>query len=237
MIRCQARIQLTFVFIAYFGLKSTWFKRRTGMAHQPEVLVGEAAPMSSWVTELLYRLLQWPGLEVRDKTEWPTELTFDVVQKIIENRIKVQQRLYGASSNLPVYVETIDHELKDPHQLRVVMVQSLLPQKSDFVSAGTKLDSPDFRPRHRNHVARLARLVFDKLAAVEEALSPRTSKPQPMADLIVFPELAVHPHDIVILKRLADKSRAMIFTGLVFRQQGGSLVNTSPGQSHEIMRC
>ncbi len=50
---------------AYLGLKSSWIKRRMGMAHQPEGLMGEAAPMSSWVSGLLYRLLQWPGLEVQ----------------------------------------------------------------------------------------------------------------------------------------------------------------------------
>ena len=66
-------------------------------------------------------------------------------------------------------------------------------QKSDFVSGGVRLDSPSFRPKHRNHVARLARLVFDKLEAAEEALNAKASKPASLADLIMFPELAVHP--------------------------------------------
>jgi hypothetical protein len=60
---------------AYFGIKSSWYKRRMGMAHQPEAMNGEAAPMSSWVSELLYRLLQWPGLDIHAHADdWPDRL-------------------------------------------------------------------------------------------------------------------------------------------------------------------
>ena len=48
-----------------------------------------------------------------------------------------------------------------------------------------------------------------------------------LADLIVFPELAVHVNDIWILKRLADKTGAMIFTGLVYHQQEAELINAA----------
>lgn len=146
---------------AYFGLKSSWFSRRIGMVHQPEALNGVAAPTTSWMSELLYRLLQWPGLMVRTHDlEWPSEITLDSLKRIIQNRLSMQRGLYGKSSLLPVYVERIRRELKDGQHLRVVMVQSLIPQKSDFQSYGVQLDTATFRPRHRGHVASLAKLIL-----------------------------------------------------------------------------
>ncbi len=48
---------------------------------------------------------------------------------------------------------------------------------------------------------------------------------RPAADLIIFSELAVHIDDQDIIKRLADKTKAMIFAGLVFTDHNGKLVN------------
>ncbi len=209
---------------AYRGLKSSWFKRRIGMLHQPEALNGEAAPMTSWISELLYRLLQWPGLQVRTHgMEWPSEITLDSLKKIIQDRLRIQRGLYGKSSLLPVYVERIHRELKDAQHLRVVMVQTLLPQKSDFQCYGVKLDTAPFRPRHRGHVAAIAKLILDKLHTANEAAG-RTDD-RPIADLIVFPELSIHWRDVDLLKLLADKTGAMIFAGLVFLEREESFVN------------
>lgn len=211
---------------AYFGLKSSWYKRRMGMAHQPEALNGEAAPMSSWVSELLYRLLQWPGLEIRTYAdEWPEKLTTLNLRKMLIDRLEKQQKVYGKASKLPVYVERIFHDVKDDNCLRVVMAQALLPNKEDFSSQGLQLNDLSYRPRHRGHVATMSHLICDKLVAMKQAEGVESIKP--LADLIIFPELAVHEKDIDILKRLADKTGAMIFTGLVYRQQGDGLVNSA----------
>lgn len=106
------------------------------------------------------------------------------------------------------------------------MAQSLLPRKRDFGRAGLKLDDPDYRIIHKNHVATMACLIFDKLQAAHGSHSHE--KPtKPWVDLIVFPELAVHPDDIYILKALADATGAMIYTGLVFQEHDGDLINTA----------
>ena len=210
---------------AYWGFKSSWFKRRIGMAHQPEALVGHAAPMSSWVSELLYRLLQWPGLEVRIYDKWPEKLSLEKLKELILARIKIQYELYGKSSNLPIYIEHIQHEIKENDHLKIVMAQSVLPKKEDFLNFGAKLDDPVYRARHSNHVAAIARLICTKLEAMNQAEGKESIKP--LADLILFPELSIHEKDIEILKRLADKTGAMIFCGLVFLQHGDDLINTA----------
>jgi hypothetical protein len=182
--------------------------------------------MSSWVSQLLYRLLQWPGLDVKtDDPEWPDAVTLDALKKVVKDRLKFQESLYGRSSDLPVYVERICPDLKGRQHLQVVMVQSLLPKMDDFVRVGPKLDEPDYRLRHRGHVATMARLAYDKLVAVRQAAGEALIKP--LADLIIFPELSVHRNDIRLLKQLADKTGAMIFTGLVFQEREGDLINTA----------
>lgn len=210
---------------AYFGLKSSWYKRRLGMAHQPEALIGETAPMSSWISELLYRLLQWPGLESRSYDEWPENLSLANLEHLLLERVERQEKVYGRSSYLPIYIERIQHEVKEDHHLRIVMAQSLLPKKEDFTNQGPELNNPRYRAKHVGHIATIARLICDKLVAAKQVEGVETIKP--LADLIVFPELAVHKDDIWILKRLADKTGAMIFTGLVYHQQGAGLINTA----------
>ena len=211
---------------AYFGLKTSWYKRRTGMAHQPEAINGAAAPMSSWISELLYRLLQWPGLDVRNyDKEWPEKLTISNLKTLLIERLEKQEKVYGKASNLPVYIEQIQHNIKDDNCLRIVMAQSLLPKKEDFRAQGSLLNEANYRSKHRGHIATIARLICDKLIAARQAEGIERIKP--FTDLIIFPELAVHEDDIGILKRLADKTGAMIFTGLVYRQQGDNLINTA----------
>ncbi|RQW87836.1 MAG: hypothetical protein EHM79_07005 [Geobacter sp.] len=210
---------------AYFGLRSSWYKRRGGMSHQPEAMNGDVAAMTSWVSELLYRLLQWPGLEFKNLIgDWPEKLTRNHLRMLLAGRLQGQEKLFGKASNLPVYIERIQHEVKGEKLLRVVMVQSLLPEKEDFTKEGAQLDAPTYRSKHRGHIATMARLVCEKLVAAQQVLEVQTVKP--LADLIIFPELAVHEKDIDLLQRLADKTGAMIFTGLVFQKINNNLVNT-----------
>lgn len=47
----------------YKGVRTSWYKRRMGMMHSPETLIGEYATVTGWFSELLMRCLQWPGFE------------------------------------------------------------------------------------------------------------------------------------------------------------------------------
>lgn len=208
----------------YWGINSSWYKRTIGMAHQPEVLVGPDAPMSSWISELLYRLLQWPGLDLYNNgSPFPLDLSLKIIRKIINQRLAVLSRLYGKASQLPVVVERVSHVLKKSNHLSIVMVQSLMPRLSDFSAEGPLLSGVDYRKKHRNHIVALSKLICEKLTVSKQAKGHEAVKPY--ADLIIFPELAVHPEDIDILKQLADKTGAMIFTGLTYQKESGVLLN------------
>lgn len=198
----------------YSGIKSGYLKRQFGMMHSPESINGEVAPMSSWLSGLLFNLLQWPGLEVFDKERmWPTNWDLTSLKKLIEARIEQQKAMFCQLSGIPGYVEKINLGWdKNKQDLDVVMVQSLLPQKSDFVEHGLQLDTEEYRVKHRRHVASVAELILHKKYSHESLNNDTSGK----VDLIVWPELAVNTEDIDILKRLSDKTGAIIFTGLNF---------------------
>jgi len=208
---------------AYVGLKSSWYKRRMGMMHSPESLVGEAAPMSGWITELLFILLQWPGLDTESwEQQWPADLSLATLKPILEGRLEHQLRLYGIASDMPLYVQRVMPPADTNCVLRVVTVQSLLPKRGDFKNYGAELNDKSYREKHRGHLTDLCNLVLKKLEAMEFA-NDRDVKA--MANLIVFPELSVHQDDVDLLEALSAKTKAMLFAGIVFHQHEKKLIN------------
>jgi hypothetical protein len=202
----------------YYGIKTSFAKRQLGMMHSPEALNGDTAPMSNWLSCLLFRLLQWPGIQLNDTyKQWPTIWNLTSLHKLIKNRIEEQKALYCHLSGIPGYVERIDLGWnKDKKNLKVVMVQSLLPLKGDFQAHGLLLDTAQYRVRHRRHVASVAELILHKINSQNSIDDDKYKKSD--IDLIIWPELAVNIEDIDILEQLVDKTGAMIFTGLTFIQ-------------------
>lgn len=205
----------------YSGLKSSFTKRQLGMMHSPEALNGEAAPMSNWVSSLLFHLLQWPGTNIHDGNyEWPKEWGIKALRKLLGERLSYQKKLFCKMIGVPAYVEKLSLAWPvEKKNLRVVMVQSLLPLKGDFQEHGLMLDTSKYRARHRRHIASVAELILHKShsqRSIDDANHNDSS-----IDLIIWPELAVNNLDIDILKQLANKTGAIIFTGLTFSKLEG----------------
>jgi hypothetical protein len=200
----------------YTGLKTSFMKRQLGMMHSPEAINGERAPMSDWMSCLLFNLLQWPGTSLHDGGyHWPSDWNEKTLNKLIINRIAFQKLLYCKMSNIPGYVERVNLDWsKEKSDLKVMMVQSLLPTKSDFSKYGLKLNASKYRARHRRHIAAVAELLLHKLYS-HNSIDDEKYKTANI-DLIIWPELAVNNKDIDILERLADKTGAMILAGLTF---------------------
>ncbi|ETT54368.1 reverse transcriptase domain-containing protein [Paenibacillus sp. FSL H7-689] len=209
----------------YKGLKSTWFTRRFGMSVFAQGVFTEPLPLSPWLSELLLRMLQWPGIHYFDRhlknfSEAPTRVE---LMKIIKGRKKTQQQLYGKLSNTPVYVlPVINKKREEDNQFRAVIVQSLLPNMSDFNLKNPIYWTPEFRRKHRGHIADVCHLVNKHLAAWQAASSNSVVNKREAAnavDLIVFPELSVHADDIDYLKRLSRQTKASIFAGVCFQER------------------
>jgi len=206
----------------YFGLKTSFYKRQLGMMHSPEALNGDQAPMSSWLTGLLFHLLQWPGVKLHDGGySWPSQWNLKSLKELIEKRIEYQKRFFCQSSGIPAYVERVKLDWEDDKSnLNVVMVQSLLPLKTDFRDHGMMLDTTVFKARHRRHVAAVAELILHKVYS-QNSIDDENFDQKPNIDLIIWPELSVSHDDVDILKRLSDKTGAMIFAGMTYTHLSG----------------
>lgn len=200
----------------YIGLRSSFMKRQLGMMHSPEALNGETAPMSNWVSSLLFALLQWPGTNLHEGNyEWPKVWDIKALQKLTIERLEYQKELFCKMTGIPAYVEKLSFGWqKDKKSLKVVMVQSLLPLKGDFQEHGLMLDTPKYRSRHRRHIASVAELILHK-AHSQRSIDDLNYKDSSI-DLIIWPELSVSEQDVDILHQLANKTGAIIFTGLTF---------------------
>lgn len=202
----------------YRGLRSTWYSRRLGLVNSPSGLNQFQDPISPWLSELLIRLLQWPGIEVHgdllvefEKVKIAAELL-----NIITFRIQYQAHYFGKLSGTPVYeIPTISFEERENSKFRVAIIQTLLPNSKDFDSKDPLNWPPSFRARHQAHIASVCNLARLQLKAWCAAQQRTNTK---MVDLIVFPELSIHPDDIWILRRLSDATKASIFAGLTFVQ-------------------
>lgn len=204
----------------YSGIRSTWHKRRMGMLHSATALGGTTTAITPWLSKLLLGLLRWPGIaadgvvETIGAASTPTEFG-----ALVRTRLAEQAKLFGASSNVPVYRYPVDWTLKDSRHLRVVLVQGLMPATKDFADGMAGLSDPRYRERHRNHTAALLHLVYRQLYARDSVLG-KEHKPQ--VDLVMFPEYSIHVDDQDLMRAFSDATGAMLFYGLLGAKAPGT---------------
>ncbi len=206
-------------FDRYRGLQSSWYKRRMGLMPLSRGLGEEPTPISPWLNELVMRLLQWPGLEI-NRTDIEGFTAFrqpSDLLKLVKARLAEQGRIYGSQSNLPAYLLPVDCSPKSSlREFKVALVQTLMPRDNDFSSGDPLMWTASYRARHRAHLAAMCRLLGQQLAASRYAKRKNSDKQKNQLDLIVFPELAIHPDDMWLLHRLSDSTGALIFAGQTF---------------------
>ncbi len=118
------------------------------------------------------------------------------------------------------------------------------PRREEFDDKDPTHWTPGILAEHRRHLAEVCRLTHQKLKTWASARPASDTLDDPVVDVILFPELAVHPEHIFLLRRLSDKVRANIFTGLTFLRshkvggivkQGLWLIRTeSPGHGRSF---
>lgn len=217
----------------YTGLRSTWFKRRFGLLNSGRGLLDEPGPVSPWLSGMLSTLLQWPGVDFRanDAAAAGQARTATELLSLVESRIAVQRALFGSRSQTPMYVVPVDdHAPLEDRPLRVAIVQPMRPRRDEFDGKDPLHWTPGALAEHRRHLAEVCRLTNQKLktwASAGAAARGSGDKSSPVVDVVLFPELAVHPEHISHLRRLSDKLGANIFTGLTFLQsaKAGGVVN------------
>lgn len=201
---------------SYRGIKSNMLKRQVGMMHAPEAFGDSKSAMSNWLSSLLFKLLQWPGVDNSSNGyEWPSTWNLEELERCVSKRLDEQSKGFCKLSNTPTYVEKVSLGWdNNKTNLNVAMIQPLLPLEHDFDAEGWLLNTPHYRAKHRRHLASVTELLLHNIASVDSANEKPTLKGK--VDLIVWPELAVSPDDLDILERLSDKTGAIIFAGIGF---------------------
>lgn len=206
----------------YSGLRSTWFKRRFGLLNTGQGLLDEPAPITPWLSSFLSALLQWPGADIRGSSaaKFISANTRAEILELVQERITVQRLLYGGQSSTPMYiVPTQEDQEPVARPMRIAVVQPMLPRLDQFNEKEPCRWSKKLMAEHRRHLAEVCRLTYQKIktwVAAQEHRREGDGKSEPMVDLILFPELSVHPEHVSHLRALSDKLKASIFTGLTF---------------------
>src|SRR6185437_6588473 len=152
-------------------------------------------PISSFIEDLLYDLLRWPGSGIASPGRSLTEL-----KEAIANRFSD----YGTYSGT-LFLEQTAPILHLPKRvtpfrrpLRIGVVQTVIPDTSDYHRYANAPDlSGDavFRRRHRAHLAAALEGV-NQMRRLRDTHHRMFRDDNQTIDILVFPELAVHPDDV-----------------------------------------
>ena len=176
-------------------------------------------PISSATEDLLFHLLRWPGCGTSIPLKTLAELRRDTdlyLEKVAARRGEVTSATF-----LDYHAPWPDMPPPAPWEriLRVGVVQSVIPDDRDFADHSNDpellLDQP-FRERHRRHLATVIEAVSQMLR-VRETHRPQPASMGRVIDLLVLPELSVHPQDIdTIIVPFVRVHKCIVLCGQVY---------------------
>jgi len=190
-------------------------------------------PISSFTEDMLFDLLRWPGSGISSPARSLSE-----IESHIDQRIDALNRRHGAHSGTLFLEQNAPFPGKPRHpaawrrSLRIGVVQTVIPDIDDYksYSSAPELEDLSFRTSHRAHLAAALEGVnqMRRLRATHEKLTPDAGQ---NIDLLVFPELAVHPADVgPLLVPFARKHRCILLFGMVYHKRspkaGSDLINS-----------
>ncbi len=201
---------------------SHWEAQRTSSYQGRNAFGPGWTPISSWVEDLLFDLLRGPG-----SGAWPGVRSLGEWKDLLQRRIEHLTQLHGPAAHLDFLEQAAPWPYRPAEDwrrpLRIAIVQSMLPGMEDYERHWNDpelLADPVFRRAQRRHLASGMEAVRQmlRLRATHGSLTRCDGR---MLDLLVFPELAVHPLDIdaVILPFLRTH-RCMALFGQVYHRAG-----------------
>ena len=200
---------------AYHPAISHWYQRRYGLFSGQPAFGDNWVPITEWFEYFLTALLAWPGCKIKQR---PNRARYDslMVQNEIKERInKLREKRESSAGTLlmPMRMNWPDPKPKDA-QLRVAVVQTVIPNADNFNDRDLTLSEPEIRRQHRNHLSAA-------LAAVQRMLALRATHVEgsERLDWLILPELAVHPDDVKThLIPYARANKTLILAGLAYER-------------------
>lgn len=175
-------------------------------------------PISSFTENLLFGLLRWPGSGVTTEIGSVAHLLESVntrLKGIIKRRGQFTSSTFlEQSAPWPSKLPITEEE----RPLRVGIVQSIIPCFEDYIENLTnpQLHGAAIRTRRRAHLAAIMEGVAQMLHIRRTHRHvPRTDNRS--LDLLIFPELAVHPDDVdLLILPFVRQHRCMVLFGQVY---------------------
>ena len=197
----------------FFGVRTSWLKRRYGLYFDRTCLGGVHVAFSPWFTEVLSSLLAWPGSFCSKRYE---KLSFRELERVFLKRLGILSQypnLERGTVLVPVDVDAGKFRMgtiRDQQIINIAIVQNLKPDAGTLMDASIR-DSKESHRIARRHLSDMISMLRVTFRTHNGIMQDRKS-----INLIVFPELAVYERDITFLKRFADKMNCMVFCGIVY---------------------
>ena len=210
----------------YRPAESHWYQRLYGLYSGQPAFGDDWLPITDWAEGFLLGLLRWPGCRAPDGFSW-IEQGIEQAKTHIGQRIADLKQRRGRATRtliLPLIAKRPTATATE-RPLRGCVVQTVIPEASDFDRRDLALKGRAIRRRHRNHLSAA-------LAAVERMLALRETHKgsNGRLDWLILPELAVHPDDVrTHLVPFARAHKALILAGLTYDEilVGQPLVNSA----------
>jgi hypothetical protein len=217
----------------YSRPSSHWGQQRYSLYQGRDIFGPAWMPISSFTESLLFELLRWPGSGVATEIRPVAMLLQGVnarIQRLQSDRGKFTSSTFlEQSAPWPAKLPLIDEE----RLLRVGIVQSIIPGFQNYVDNHTnpELIGATLRTRRRAHLAAIMQGVSQMLH-IRQTHRDITLTNNRSLDLLVFPELAVHPDDIdSLILPFVRQHRCILLVGQVYHPRdatpGSPLINSA----------
>ncbi|NTU50345.1 MAG: hypothetical protein HGA87_05610, partial [Desulfobulbaceae bacterium] len=157
-------------------------------------------PISSYTENLLFELLRWPGSGVTTEITPLERLLETVKNRLIEINNKRGQYTSSTFLEQSAPWPSLLPKTEEERPLRIGIVQSVIPNHGDYKvnKQDPQLIGSEIRTRQKAHLAAVMEGVSQMLY-VRQTHRDLQRKDNRSIDLLIFPELAVHPNDVNLL--------------------------------------
>ena len=202
------------------------FQRLHGLYSGHSAFGEDWLPITEWMENFLLALLRWPGC--RKSAFWEQIIAgIDTTMKFIDKRIEQLRQLQKDSDGMLIMPVTAPWygEHKGERPLRICVAQTVVPNTTDIDINDLSFSDMKIRRRHRRHLSTMLQAV-EKMLDLRETHRNRGGR----LDMLILPELAVHPLDIdTHILPFVQAHKTIVVAGLTYEEliPGMPLVNTA----------